>query len=182
MAMKNVNGSIWCCQAVDIKDGMPIAYQRPFNKIKARYNSEGHLCIGGFAIISTVTVLSSTTRNSDCVMDRNRTLDVAIYLIHKGADTDQALRIKQYSIDTAKLPRQKFLNLPDLIEFTQIIEAKDIVFPMGYGEYLLMMMTKDSKNKTWGVQTFMQLGIMKADSDNDERDAPQKLPESEPNQ
>ncbi len=163
MCMKYVNAIVECYADVPISNQLPTSFNRPFNGIYASLRQDGTKEIGGFKIATRISLLgtSEEAHKEYSLLEMRGTLEVIVRLTKCSRNEDEQLCVDldSFSIDTKELEGMIDRACYDFFSFIRITDVKDFTLEAGTGNYVIKILVKDSKSKTYTIQTMTKLMV-----------------------
>lgn len=163
MCMKYLNANIICYDDVE-SDGLdPICFKKPFDRITALVQKDIAL-IGDFTIVLHINIIGTDNEKEqkNNVLYTNDKLNFKIRLTKcdPNPQNQLAVDLKQFDLDVKKL--HKDLACYPFLNYTHVIDVKEIPLEQGVGKYALKVLVKNSNEDEtkYTVQSMRNLEVI----------------------
>lgn len=163
MCMKYVNATVECYTDVPVDNQLPLSFNRPFNGIYASLRQDGTKEIGGFNIVTRISLLGTAEEEHKKInlLEMRGTLDVIVRLTKcsKNEAEQLCVDLDSFSIDTKSLENKIDRACYDFMNFTRITDVRDFTLDAGTGSYVIKILVKASTEKKYTIQSMTKLTV-----------------------
>lgn len=164
MCMKYVNATTYCYESVIKENDNPVSFNKPFNGVVAIKHSDGSFSIGGFKIVTQISLLGTNTQSNKefNIIEKKGALDVVIRLTKCDQNEENQLGrdLDAFTIDLQKMSSQLDQACYQFLNYTRITEVSGINLVLGIGNYVLKVLVKDSEDENYTIQTMSRLKVV----------------------
>ena len=164
MCMKYINATTYCYESVVSLDEKPVSFNHPFNGVVATKHADGSFSIGGFKIVTQMSLLGTNTEEnkSTNIIEQKGRLDAIIRLTKCDPNEKNQLGsdLDSFSIDVQKMASQIDVACYQFMNYTRITEVSGIDLVAGIGNYVIKVLVKNADDSEYTIQTMSRLKVI----------------------